>query len=52
MDYLVDEFGVSPGRLSAIGLGESKPIASNDTSRGRQDNRRVLIVVSGAYRQR
>lgn len=37
--------GVNPGRLSAVGYGESRPIASNDTESGRQLNRRVEITI-------
>lgn len=37
--------GISPGRLSAIGYAEHKPIASNDTAEGRSKNRRINIVV-------
>ena len=32
-------------RLAAIGYGEYKPVASNDTKAGRQKNRRVEIVI-------
>ncbi len=39
--------GVSPGSLSAQGLGESNPVATNDTPIGRQLNRRVELVLSG-----
>jgi chemotaxis protein MotB len=45
LHYLVNEQGVSPERLSAIGFGEYRPLASNDTSDGRQQNRRVEIVI-------
>jgi len=38
--------GIDKGRLSSVGYGESRPIASNDTDEGRQKNRRVSIVVS------
>lgn len=38
--------GVEPARISAAGLGESKPAASNDTSEGRQKNRRVEIIIA------
>lgn len=38
--------GVSPDRLRAHGLGERYPVATNDTAAGRQQNRRVDIVVS------
>lgn len=38
--------GVEPKRLSAVSLGEHRPIASNDTLEGRMKNRRVVIRVS------
>ena len=37
--------GVSGGRISAIGRGEDQPVASNLTPEGRQQNRRVEIVI-------
>jgi len=37
--------GVAPQRMAAVGLGEFHPIADNDTPSGRQENRRVVIVV-------
>jgi len=42
--YLVDD-GVSADRLSAHGYGPNKPVASNDTSAGRSQNRRVELVL-------
>ena len=36
--------GVSPGKLSAKGLGSGKPVASNQSKSGRAQNRRVEIV--------
>lgn len=44
VDYLVSK-GIDRGRLTAVGHGESRPIASNKTAKGRQQNRRVEIVV-------
>lgn len=44
LEYLESQ-GVSPKRLSASGYGEYHPVASNDTSEGRQMNRRVEIVI-------
>ena len=38
--------GVNPARMSAIGYGESKPIADNNTESGRQTNRRVAITIT------
>lgn len=45
LHYLVDEQGILPERVSAIGYGEYRPVASNDTQEGRQLNRRVEIVI-------
>jgi outer membrane protein OmpA-like peptidoglycan-associated protein len=45
-DYLVLQ-GVSGNSVSAQGFGNSVPVASNDNSSGRQQNRRVELVVSG-----
>ena len=45
-DYLVTQ-GIPADNVSAKGLGKSDPVASNDTAQGRQQNRRVQIVVSG-----
>jgi outer membrane protein OmpA-like peptidoglycan-associated protein len=45
-DYLVLQ-GVSGNSVSAEGFGNSLPVASNDNSSGRQQNRRVELVVSG-----
>jgi outer membrane protein OmpA-like peptidoglycan-associated protein len=38
--------GIPPDRIEAEGLGESFPVASNDTVAGRQQNRRVEIIIS------
>ncbi len=38
--------GISSSRLQTIGFGESKPVATNDTEAGRQQNRRVRIVIA------
>ncbi|MDO8488840.1 MAG: OmpA family protein [Candidatus Omnitrophota bacterium] len=45
LHYLVADQGISPERLSAIGYGEYRPVASNDTQEGRKQNRRVEIVI-------
>jgi OOP family OmpA-OmpF porin len=44
VDYLVAG-GIDAARLTAIGYGESRPIASNDTAEGRSENRRIQFVV-------
>lgn len=38
-------YGVAPARLQAVGMGESDPVATNDTEAGRVQNRRVEIIV-------
>ena len=42
---LIDNGRLRPEKLSAIGYGEYRPIASNDTDEGRQLNRRVEVVI-------
>ena len=43
--YLISR-GVSSARLNASGLGEGSPVGSNDSETGRQQNRRVEVIVS------
>jgi chemotaxis protein MotB len=43
---------LDPTRMAAIGYGEYRPIASNDTPEGRRQNRRVTIVVLADRRPR
>ncbi|MGC9987516.1 MAG: OmpA family protein [Terriglobales bacterium] len=45
-DYLVQE-GVATNSVSSQGFGNTLPVASNDNSAGRQQNRRVELLVSG-----
>jgi outer membrane protein OmpA-like peptidoglycan-associated protein len=45
-NYLAQQ-GVPESSTTAAGFGKTRPIASNDTSEGRQQNRRVELVVSG-----
>jgi len=45
-DYLTQE-GVAGTSVTSKGFGKSQPVASNDTAAGRQQNRRVELVVSG-----
>ena len=42
--YLIDQ-GVAPERLSIGGYGDSRPVADNSTSEGRQQNRRVEVLI-------
>jgi outer membrane protein OmpA-like peptidoglycan-associated protein len=41
----IAEQGIDGDRMSAKGYGETKPIASNDTEEGRQQNRRVEFTI-------
>jgi outer membrane protein OmpA-like peptidoglycan-associated protein len=45
-DYLVQQ-GINISSIGARGFGKSQPVATNDTAAGRQQNRRVELVVSG-----
>ncbi|MBU0548048.1 MAG: OmpA family protein [Candidatus Omnitrophica bacterium] len=45
LHYLVNNQGIAPERLSAIGYGEYRPVDSNETIDGRKQNRRVEIVI-------
>ncbi|HET7893757.1 MAG TPA: OmpA family protein [Candidatus Sulfotelmatobacter sp.] len=45
-DYFVQQ-GIPSNAIEARGFGKSEPIASNDTPEGRQQNRRVELVLSG-----
>ena len=44
--YLIEQ-GIDPGYVTSKGFGKTNPVASNDTDAGRQQNRRVEMVVSG-----
>jgi outer membrane protein OmpA-like peptidoglycan-associated protein len=44
--YLAEQ-GIPGSSMTAVGFGKTQPIASNDTAAGRQQNRRVELVVSG-----
>ncbi len=46
VQYLQNNFGVDPKRLTAGGRGEYNPVASNDTAAGKQRNRRTQIIIT------
>jgi len=46
MKYLVEQ-GIVTSSITSRGFGEDQPVATNDTAAGRQQNRRVELVVSG-----
>jgi outer membrane protein OmpA-like peptidoglycan-associated protein len=43
-DYLVSR-GIATDRMTVTGLGETTPVATNDTAAGRQQNRRVELII-------
>ena len=43
--FLQEQCGVDPRRLGALGHGEFRPLASNETSEGKARNRRIEVVV-------
>ncbi|MCQ9207510.1 MAG: OmpA family protein [Omnitrophica bacterium] len=47
--YLIAKGGMHPAKLTTIGYGEFRPIATNNTSSGRAKNRRVEIVILPQY---
>jgi outer membrane protein OmpA-like peptidoglycan-associated protein len=42
--YLMQK-GIQPRRVTALGLGETQPIADNQSQSGRQQNRRVEVII-------
>lgn len=48
---LVTRYGISANRISTVGYGEEKPVATNDTAAGREQNRRVMSVISASYKE-
>jgi len=45
--HLFTRAGMDPARLAVVGLGENRPVQSNDTPEGRNANRRVVLVILG-----
>lgn len=45
VEFLIEEGGIAPSRLSAVGYGEYRPISDNNTEDGRKQNRRVNILI-------
>ncbi len=44
--FLLAQMGLAPYRISAMGYGEARPIATNDTAEGRARNRRIDLVIT------
>jgi len=47
-EYFIANLGLPSSRVSAIGYGKTSPIANNDTSEGRAQNRRIDVVIIDA----
>jgi chemotaxis protein MotB len=50
--HLLNRFGITPGRMAAIGYGEYRPIADNASEEGRQKNRRVALIIKNQDNER
>ncbi|MBI5573683.1 MAG: hypothetical protein HY919_03915, partial [Elusimicrobia bacterium] len=44
-NLLISKYAVDSKRLKAVGYGEEKPITDNKTDAGREQNRRVEIII-------
>ena len=44
-EYLLQNTPISPGNLTALGYGEARPVATNETEEGRRRNRRIDVVI-------
>jgi OmpA-OmpF porin, OOP family len=43
--YLISTFGVDAEKVSSVGYGEARPVATNETPAGRARNRRIDLVI-------
>jgi OOP family OmpA-OmpF porin len=48
--YLVSNFGLNPEKVTSVGYGEARPVATNETAAGRTRNRRIDLVIHLAQR--
>lgn len=48
VSYLVDTLHIAPARLSAVGYGDTRPLADNNTEEGKRQNRRIGAVIACA----
>jgi len=49
--HLLMASGIEPQRMTVIGLGQYRPVASNDSVQGRNRNRRVILVVMAHHEE-
>ncbi|HEY5809439.1 MAG TPA: OmpA family protein [Povalibacter sp.] len=43
--YLITNFGINPEKITSIGYGEARPVATNETTEGRARNRRIDLII-------
>ena len=46
MQFLADQSGIETERMTSSGLGSAQPVASNNTRRGREQNRRIDVILT------
>ncbi len=46
MNMLISDYGIDTSRVSAVGFGSTKPVATNATAEGKAQNRRVIAVLT------
>jgi len=46
VNYLVQTLGIAPSRLTAVGYGETRPVADNGSQEGKRANRRIEAVIA------
>jgi chemotaxis protein MotB len=51
LQFLLDDIGINPQKLSAVGYGQYHPIGDNETEEGRIKNRRVEIVATSITKE-
>ena len=44
-NYFLENMAIDPSKVAAVGYGENKPIATNETEKGRAKNRRIEVVI-------
>jgi chemotaxis protein MotB len=50
--HLLSGYGIDPATIAAVGYGEHRPVADNDSREGRRKNRRVVIIVMSGKAQK
>lgn len=48
-EYIIANSTIPPSRIQAIGYGETRPVANNETAAGQEKNRRIDVVIQPMY---